>query len=280
MTKATEEVLVFTATYNEADNIASLVEGVFAALPGCDLLVVDDNSPDGTGRILDELGTRFPRLQTVHRPGKNGLGTAHKLAVKYALDHGYQILVTMDADFSHDPKYLPEMMGHLAQAEFVIGSRYAPGGSCEYPPSRVLVSRIANFLTRALLGIPVHETTTSFRGFRRSLLQRMDVDAIRSDGYSYFVESIYQISRLVAGKGAGGGMAEFPIRLIDRRAGVSKISKKEIWRGVATLGRLAISRVTSGAKTKRVEEPAGASRMRRLTPLHASERRTPPPSSD
>jgi dolichol-phosphate mannosyltransferase len=280
VTKATKEVLVFTATYNEADNIASLVEGVFAALPGCDLLVVDDNSPDGTGRIIDQLRARFPRLQAVHRPGKNGLGTAHKLAVKYALEHGYQILVTMDADFSHDPNYLPEMMGRLAQAEFVIGSRYAPGGSCEYPPSRVLVSRIANFLTRALLGIPVHETTTSFRGFRRSLLQRMDVDAIRSDGYSYFVESIYQISRLVASDGAGGGMAEFPIRLIDRRAGVSKISKKEIWRGVATLGRLAISRATSGAKPKRVEEPAGASRMRRLTPLHASERRTPPPPSD
>jgi len=243
-----KDVLVFTATYNEADNIALLVEGIFAALPECDLLVVDDNSPDGTGRILEELRSTYPRLQAIHRPGKNGLGTAHKLAVTYALAQGYPFLITMDADFSHDPKYLPEMMRHLAHAEFVIGSRYAPGGSCEYPPSRVVVSRIANFLTRALLGIPVHETTTSFRGFRRSLLQRMDIDAIRSDGYSYFVESIYQISRLVASDGAAGGMSEFPIRLIDRRAGVSKISKKEIWRGVATLGRLALSRATSRSR--------------------------------
>src|SRR3954471_20163151 len=186
-----EQILVFTATYNEADNVATLVRDVFASLPGCEMLVVDDNSPDGTGPVLDGLKAQYPRLHTIHRPYKNGLGTAHKLAVKYALAHGFDALITMDADFSHDPKYLPEMVRRLAQSEFVTGSRYCAGGSCEYPPSRVALSRTANALTRVLLGIPLHETTTSYRGFPRSLTERMNVDAIHADGYSYFVESIH-----------------------------------------------------------------------------------------
>src|SRR5713101_420369 len=231
------KILVFTATYNEADSIAALVREVFQAVPSCEMLVVDDNSPDGTGRLLEELKAQYPKLQAVHRPYKNGLGTAHKLAVKYALAHGFDALVTMDADFSHDPKYLPEMLRRLEQAEFVTGSRYAPGGSCEYPPSRVALSRAANALTRALLGIPLHETTTSYRGFRRALLERMNVDAIRADGYSYFVECIYQVRRLEA------QMDEFPIRFADRRAGTTKISKREIWRGFTTLARLFMTRV-------------------------------------
>jgi predicted TPR repeat methyltransferase len=237
-----KRILVFTATYDEADNITLLVDEVFGLLPECEMLVVDDNSPDGTGRILDEMRAKNPRLHVVHRPAKNGLGSAHKLAIKYALAHGYDALITMDADFSHDPKYLPEMVRQLENAEFVIGSRYAPGGSCEYPMSRVALSWGANALARGLLGIPVRETTTSYRGFRRSLLERMDVDAIRADGYSYFVESIFQVSRRIASKGAAQGMAEFPIRFADRRAGTTKISKKEIWRGFTTLARLTATR--------------------------------------
>jgi dolichol-phosphate mannosyltransferase len=237
-------VLVFTATYNEADNIAQLVQEVFENLPTCDMLVVDDNSPDGTGQLLEDLKHRFPRLEAIHRPGKNGLGTAHKLAVKYALANHYDALVTMDADFSHDPKYLPEMVKRLDKSQFVTGSRYAPGGSCEYPPSRVLLSRTANTLTRALLAIPTFETTTSYRGFRRSLLERMNVDAIHADGYSYFVESIYQVSRLTR------KMGEFPIRFVDRRAGQTKISKKEIVNGGTTLFRLFTSRVLAGLQPR------------------------------
>ncbi|HEY1553402.1 MAG TPA: glycosyltransferase [Kofleriaceae bacterium] len=236
--------MVFTATYNEADNIAQLVQEVFENLPTCDMLVVDDNSPDGTGQLLEDLKHRFPRLEAIHRPGKNGLGTAHKLAVKYALANHYDALVTMDADFSHDPKYLPEMVKRLDKSQFVTGSRYAPGGSCEYPPSRVLLSRTANTLTRALLAIPTFETTTSYRGFRRSLLERMNVDAIHADGYSYFVESIYQVSRLTR------KMGEFPIRFVDRRAGQTKISKKEIVNGGTTLFRLFTSRVLAGLQPR------------------------------
>ena len=243
---AMNKVLVFTATYNEADNIPTLVADVFAALPDCEMLVVDDNSPDGTGRILDELSAADPRLHVVHRPGKNGVGTAHKIAIKYALAFGYDALITMDADFSHDPKYLPEMVKNLEHSEFVIGSRYAPGGTCEYPLSRVILSRTANTLTRMLLGIPLHETTTSYRGFRRSLLEQMNVDAIEADGYSYFVESIYQVSRKTRAKGVGAPkMSEFPIRFVDRRAGTTKISKREIWRGFTTLARLAATRAAA-----------------------------------
>jgi SAM-dependent methyltransferase len=250
-----KKILVFTATYNEADNVASFVQAVFEALPECEMLVVDDNSPDGTGELLEELRLSYPRLHAVHRPSKNGLGSAHKLAIKYALAQGADVLITMDADFSHDPKYLPEMLRQLAHAEFVIGSRYMAGGSCEYPPSRVFISRIANSMTRALLGIPVHEATTSFRGFRRSLLRRLNVDAIHSDGYSYFVESIYQISLLVGANGAAG-MAEFPIRLIDRRAGTTKISRKEIWKGFTTLARLAAGRLLPATKAEEDRPPA------------------------
>lgn len=234
------KILVFTATYNEAENVGELVRQVFAALPACDMLIVDDNSPDGTGRLVEELKQSYPRLQAVHRPGKNGLGTAHKLAIKFALAHGYDALITMDADFSHHPKYLPEMVERLRSSEFVIGSRYVAGGSCEYPFQRLLLSSTANLLTRTLLGIPLHETTTAYRGFRRSLLERMDVDAIRSDGYSFFVESIFQVARLE--RQNKGAMGEFPIRFEDRRAGTTKISKIEILNGMKTLGRLAVQR--------------------------------------
>jgi predicted TPR repeat methyltransferase len=235
-------ILVFTATYNEVENIAYLVDEVFATLPTCEVLVVDDASPDGTGRLLDELERNEPRLHVVHRPSKNGVGTAHKLAMKFALAHGYDALITMDADFSHHPKYLPQMLAELEQAEFVTGSRFVAGGSCEYPPSRRVLSRTASTLTRRLLGIPLHETTTSYRGFRRSLLERMNVDAIHSDGYSFFVESIFSIARLLRREHQAGGMREFPIRFEDRRAGATKISRREIWNGVITLARLSARR--------------------------------------
>jgi dolichol-phosphate mannosyltransferase len=233
-----------------------LVETILATLPNCDVLVVDDDSPDGTGKLLDEIRAREPRLHVIHRPGKNGLGSAHKLGMRYALEHGYDALVTMDADFSHDPRVLPEMMRHLEQAEFVIGSRYVAGGSCEYPLSRVALSTVANYLTRALLSIPVHETTTAYRGFRRSLLERMDIDGIRSEGYSYFVECVYQVKRLTShGGGSLVRMTEFPIRFADRRAGSSKISKAEIWKGFTTLFRLSVQRVLPFAERSFGQSP-------------------------
>ena len=262
------KILVFTATYNEIDNIASLLDALFAALPACDVLVVDDNSPDKTGDLLDQLQRREPRLQVIHRPRKNGLGTAHKLAVKYALAEKYDALITMDADFSHDPSYLPVMVRELEQAEFVIGSRYVAGGSCEYPLSRVVLSRVANSLARTVLGIPVHETTTSYRGFRRSLLQRMNIDAIRSEGYSYFVESIYQVGRIARAENTPQAMAEFPIRFVDRRAGATKISKREIWKGFSTLFRLGVQRALFSGKVPPEAVPSPLP-SERLVPCNA-----------
>jgi dolichol-phosphate mannosyltransferase len=259
-------VLVFTPTYNEADNIAALVEEVLASLPRCHLLVVDDNSPDGTGRILEDLKVKHPRLLVIHRPGKQGLGTAHKLAIEYAMLHAYEALVTMDADFSHDPKCLPRMLRELEHADFVIGSRYVPGGSCEYPPSRVFLSRTANLLTRGLLGIPLHETTTSYRGFRRSLLERLNVDSLRADGYAYLFESVYQISRLARSNG-GHRMAEFPIRFADRRAGITKLSTKELWKSITTLARLAADR----AVRSRLPRPRADAPKETTTPSRSDE---------
>lgn len=231
--------LIFTASYNEADNIESLVRDCLAALPEADMLVVDDNSPDGTSSILAELaGQLAGRLKLITRPRKLGLGSAHKLAMKYALAEGYEALITMDADYSHHPKYLPALAGELQKADFVIGSRYAEGGRCDYGFTRQFVSRSANTLARALLGIPLRETTTSFRGFKRSLLEKIPVDKIQAEGYAFFFESILHAT-LHALKAS-----EIPIHFEDRRAGKSKISKKEIVRAVSRLLRLFLTKVT------------------------------------
>jgi dolichol-phosphate mannosyltransferase len=243
--------LIFTATYNEADNIKSLVFDCLAALPEAEMLVVDDNSPDGTSAILEELATQFDgRLKFICRPRKLGLGSAHKLAMKYALREGYDTLITMDADYSHHPKYLQSLVAELQKADFVIGSRYAQGGHCDYGFTRQLVSRSANTLARALLGIPLRETTTSFRGFKRSLLLQMPIDQIQAEGYAFFFESILHATRHAQ------KASEIPIHFEDRRAGTSKISKKEIVRAVSHLLRLFYSRLV-GTIPANTSQPVG-----------------------
>jgi len=224
--------LVFTATYNEADNVENLLNEIFSHLPDADILIVDDHSPDGTGPLLDQLAAKNSRIHVVHRPSKLGLGTAHLLAMKYALHHNYEHLITMDADFSHNPKYLTIMKQLLEDNDFVIGSRYAKGGRCDYGLVRTLISRTANMLARYLLGIPTHEATTSYRGFSVDLLRQMALNTIWSDGYSFFMESIFVV-RLATRK-----LAEFPIHFEDRRAGTSKISKREIIKAIYNIARL------------------------------------------
>jgi dolichol-phosphate mannosyltransferase len=240
------KTLVFTATYNEADNIVPLVESIFAELPSCGVLVVDDNSPDGTGRLLETLEEEvYPdALDVIVRPRKLGVGSAHKLAVKFALAHGFERLITMDADFSHDPKYLPLIVELLEENDFVIGSRYVDGGSCEYGRIRRWFSRSANVLARLLLHIPLKETTTSYRGFRNNFLERLDVDSIRGDGYSYFVGCAYRAARL------SDRLAEFPIVFVDRRAGSTKISQAEIVKGFLMLLRLSVDRARGKSGTR------------------------------
>jgi dolichol-phosphate mannosyltransferase len=165
-----EQLLVFTATYNERHNIGVLLKGIWDAAPHAQVLVVDDNSPDGTGTLLDEIARSESRLTVIHRPAKLGLGTAHHLAMLFALRRGFDTLITMDADLSHDPQDIPRLTAKLANADFVIGSRYAKGGSSGYSGYRHFVSAAANRAARLLLRLPLHEFTTSFRAFRVSRL--------------------------------------------------------------------------------------------------------------
>jgi len=231
------KILVFTATYNESENIKDLLADLHQFLPEADILVVDDNSPDGTGEILQEFADDDSRIEVIHRPDKLGLGSAHKLAMKYSLIHNYDYLITLDADFSHNPKYLPEIVDNLKKYEFVIGSRYTDGGACDYGFIRMFISKTANLLTRLLLGIKLRETTTSYRGFSCNILRKINIDHIMSEGYSFFVESIFRVVRET------DKVFEFPIHFEDRRAGSTKISKTEIYFGVLTLIKLFFIRI-------------------------------------
>jgi dolichol-phosphate mannosyltransferase len=231
------KLLVFTATYNEKDNVIPLIHGVWQVVPEADLLIIDDASPDGTGRLLDMESSKNSKLKVIHRPGKLGVGSAHKIALQYALDQNYDKLVTMDADFSHEPSVIREMNTRLDEYEFVIGSRFVNGGRVDYVGFRRFISLGANWMARYLLGIKLHETTTSFRGFRRSLLQKLPIKTIEAEGYSFFLECSYFICLTTK------NFFEIPIHFKDRQFGQSKISKHEILMGFLTVFRLFFYRV-------------------------------------
>ena len=230
-------VLVFFPTYNEAENVRPLIEAIRQELPDAHILVVDDASPDGTGRILDELAQEVGRMAVIHRPSKLGLGSAHKLAMLHARDQKYDALITMDADFSHNPRYLPQFIELLREADFVTGSRYVEGGRCDYGFGRVLISRTANMFAKAALGLRLEENTTMYRGFTRDLLLRLDIEAIRSEGYSFAVESLHRVAQITS------RLKEFPIHFQGRAAGASKISKKEIYKAIMTIQKLGFARL-------------------------------------
>lgn len=232
------KVLVFTATYNESLNIKNLVDEIFQYTPHVDILVIDDNSPDGTGKIVDDLAAKNSKIKVIHRKGKLGLGTAHVQGMEYAVKNNYDILVTMDADFSHHPKYLPTMLKLMDNHDFVIGSRYVKGGGLGYGFIRTFISKSANLLARFLLSIKLKECTTSYRGFNRDLLVKILNSKIDSTGYSFFFEMVYLVSKLTK------KVTEFPIYFADRVAGESKISKQEIYRGITTLFKLFWRRIT------------------------------------
>ena len=235
--KSIKKILVFFATYNEAENIENLLRCTFEHLPGQELLVVDDDSPDGTGEMLDKFAQTNKQVAVIHRPRKLGLGTAHKLAMQYAIKNQFDILITMDADFSHHPEYLPTLVDLMNDYDFVIGSRYVKGGGLSYGIFRRTLSITANILARYMLKIPLKECTTSYRGFQVSLLKKINLNLIRSEGYSFFIESIYIIHRLT------DKITEFPIFFYDRQSGNSKISKIEIIKSVFCLGKLFYKRI-------------------------------------
>ena len=225
-------VLVFAATYNERDNVETLSRAVLSQSPDYDLLIVDDASPDGTGTLLDQMCRAEPRLRVIHRAGKLGLGTAHKLAMVQAIAEAAPVLVTLDADMSHDPADIPRLVAALDGADFAIGSCHMPGGAILLKFHRRLLSIGANRLARLLLGVPLTEFTKSLRAFRVPMLARLDLRRLEAEGYAFFVETVFLVAR------SGARLAEIPIRFQDRREGQSKISRVEILRGIATLFRL------------------------------------------
>ncbi len=213
------------------------MDEIWNAIPDADILAVDDNSPDGTGALLDQIAAAKKQLTVLHRPKKLGLGTAHYLAMVFAVQHGYDVLVTMDADHSHDPADIPRLIGKLAEADFVIGARYVSGGGCDYRGYRKVLSVSANAAAHLLLGIRLHEFTTSYRAFRVSALARVNFEKMHNQGYSFFMESVYRFHQ------SGLKLAEIPIYFHYRKAGSSKIPRLEIIRGMAKLLHLSIERI-------------------------------------
>jgi glycosyltransferase involved in cell wall biosynthesis len=228
-------VLVVLPTYNEADNISLLIPELLA-LP-LSVCVVDDASPDGTGRIARDWAEREPRVHVVHRPGKLGLGTAYVTGFHFALDHGYEAALTMDADFSHHPKYIPAMLEQIHRYDLVIGSRYVPGGDVLYPFHRRAMSAAANAAARAALGLKPRDCTAGFRLYRASVLRTVPIDSVFSNGYSFLIEMLNLV------QGYGFSIAEVPIVFEDRVRGRSKISSAEIFKAGYTVSRLAYRRV-------------------------------------
>lgn len=226
-------LLIALATYNERDNLAPLVQAIRATVPAADVLILDDNSPDGTGAAADALARQDGRIHAIHRPGKLGLGTALLANMRFAIERNYDLLVTMDADFSHHPRYLPELLKGMDHADVMIGSRYVAGGGVEnWPWSRRLMSKMTGHLVRFLLGMPARDTSGCYRCYRVSLLRRANLDNLISIGYSFQQEVLH---RCVL---AGARLGETPIIFADRQAGKSKAGLKEIVRSLSTLLRL------------------------------------------
>lgn len=220
-------------TYNESDNIPTLVSQILALPIDAHVIVVDDNSPDGTGKILDEMAGRDARVHPVHRPAKLGLGTAHIAGMRHAFALNLEPVVTMDADFSHHPRYIPDLIAGLDKHDVMIGSRYVPGGGTRFfSVQRQFLSNGANAFARLALGLKARDCTAGFRVYRRAVLESIDLDRIFSNGYSFLIELLFLCQR------NGWRIGESPIIYEDRRAGKSKISKAEIYKATYTVLRL------------------------------------------
>jgi len=221
---------VVLPTYNEAENVEPLVTAALAKLPpSARVLIVDDNSPDGTGRIADRLAAEHDAVSVLHRPGKKGLGPAYIAGFRRALGEGAGLILEMDADFSHEPAYLPRLLDAAGRADLVVGSRYVPGGGVgDWGPLRRAISRGGSAYARFLLGVDVRDLTGGFKCFRREVLEAIDLDAVRSRGYAFQVELTYRAIQ------RGFEVAEVPIVFRDRRVGASKMSRaivaEAIWR--------------------------------------------------
>ena len=213
--------IISIPTYNERGNIVNLVLDIQRAAPGVDILIIDDNSPDGTGQIADQIASHDPSIHVIHRPGKMGLGTAYVAGFHWALENGYDFVFEMDADFSHDPAHLPDFLHAIQAADLVIGSRYREGKVTivNWPISRLLLSYFANVYARFVTGLPVWDTTAGFKCFRRSVLEAIDLKKVVSNGYGFQIEMHFRVWK------KGFRIVEIPIVFVDRTEGQSKMSK-------------------------------------------------------
>jgi len=212
--------VVVIPTYDERDNIGAIVPAILEVAPGIEVWIVDDNSPDGTGDLADEMASQTTLVRAFHRPRKAGLGTAYVESFRRALAEEYCYVVEMDADFSHDPSALPSLLKAARSADLVIGSRYVPGGSTpDWTLTRRVISRVGNVVARIVLGVPIHDATTGYRVFNRRALATLRLDGISLRGYGFQIETVFQCHR------AGLTIEEVPICFIDRRQGHSKMSR-------------------------------------------------------
>ncbi|MBA3557544.1 MAG: polyprenol monophosphomannose synthase [Gemmatimonadaceae bacterium] len=229
-----ERALVIVPTYNERDNVVRLVEQVLAQDERIDMLIVDDGSPDGTGAIADEVAEQNSRVHVLHRPQKMGLGTAYLTGFKWALERQYEFILEMDADFSHDPAHLPQFFDAATNADLVLGSRYREGKVTvvNWPMTRLFLSYMANIYARAVTGLPLYDGTGGFKCFRRKVLEAIDLNAVKSNGYAFQIEMSFRAWH------KGFRLVEIPIVFVDRTEGQSKMSNKIIREAVWMVWRL------------------------------------------
>ncbi len=232
------KVMVVVPTYNERENIEELAPRVLGKLPDVELLVVDDGSPDGTGEYVDGLAASDPRVHVLHRPGKMGLGSAYVQGFKYALGTSADLIIQMDADFSHDPDVIPELVENAGDVDIVVGSRYITGANVvNWPLQRLFLSYFANVYTHIVTGLPLRDSTGGYKCFRRQVLESVDLDAVRSDGYSFQIEINFRCWR------KGFSIKEIPIVFVDRHSGTSKMSRRIVWEATWLVWRLRLDRI-------------------------------------
>ena len=229
-----DRALVIVPTYNERFNIARLIPAVLAQDPAIEILVVDDGSPDGTGAIVDAIVATNPKVHVIHRAGKLGLGTAYIAGFRWALERKYDLVFEMDADFSHNPERLPEFLEAIKEADVVLGSRYQNGhvNVVNWPMSRLFLSYGANIYARFVTGLPIFDATGGFKCFRRNVLESIDLNSVKSNGYAFQIEMSFRAWK------RGFRLVEIPIIFVDRTEGVSKMSKKIVREAIWMVWRL------------------------------------------
>jgi dolichol-phosphate mannosyltransferase len=239
---------VVAPTFNERDNIDAFLRAVRGAMPDADVLVVDDNSPDGTGQLADELAAELGQIKVLHRPGKQGLGSAYRHGFTVAMDEGYDVVVSMDVDFSHDPSVIPELVAAVAAgADGVVGSRYVHGGgTVDWPVRRQLLSKWGNRYAGVLLGLGVRDCTSGFRAYRASALRDIDPASTSAEGYAFLTELVRRLAV------RGYRVTEVPIIFRDRERGTSKMSGRIIVESMALVTRWGISDLLHRRRPRRV----------------------------